>query len=317
MKAAVLSGPDAVPQYTDFAEPVPGKNEQLMTLVAAGLHPVTRAMATGRHYGNEAAWPLIPGIDAVARASDGALAYVGWIAPPYGTFAERMVTRMGLQLPSGADPVAIAGGLNPGLSSWLPLSDRAADGPLGTVLVLGATGVAGTIAVQNALALGAEHVIAAGRDPEVLAALAGDRRTTLALSGDADADAAALRAAFAETRPSTVLDYVWGAPAEAAFAALSRTGVETDDHPVTYIELGQAAGPSAALPAELLRSTAITVRGGGAGSSDMGRVMAALPVFMGRIADGTVAVPVIAYPLSDVAAAWRDATPGRRIVVTA
>lgn len=321
MKAAVLASADAAPVYTEFAEPTVGDHHQLMTLVAAGIHPVARAIASGEHYGSEGGWPLVPGVDAVARTPEGTLVYTGWIQHPWGTFAERMAAPMGLPLPDGADPVAVAGGLNPGLSSWLPLLDRADAGSLGTVLVLGATGVAGSIAVQNALALGAEHVIAAGRSPQALAALAGERRTLVTLNGPAedatvDEDAAALASAFSEHRPSTVLDFVWGAPAEAAFAALTRSGLDEDAHPLAYIEIGESAGRTAAIPATLLRSTAITISGSGAGSGDVRRIMEQLPVFMQRIADGTVTIPVTTYPLADVASAWNDATPGRRVVLT-
>ena len=316
MKAAILSGPTAIPNYGDFIEPVPSEHRQLMSLVAAGLHPVTRAIATGEHYGGQFRWPLIPGIDAVARTADGTLVYTGWTEYPFGTFAERMAAPMGTPLPDGADPVQVAAGLNPGLSSWLPLTERAGAGPLGVVLVLGATGVAGNIAVQNALALGAEHVIAAGRNEATLETLEGQHRTTVALTGEPAHDVAALEAAFGRHRPSIVLDFVWGRPAEAAFTALGRTGLDQDEHPVTYIEIGESSGASASIPASLLRSTALTISGSGAGSADVQKLIAQIPVFASRIADGTVEIPVTTFPLADIAAAWQDATPGRRVVIT-
>jgi NADPH:quinone reductase-like Zn-dependent oxidoreductase len=317
MKAAVVSTPDGVPRYTEFADPVPDGRRQLMTLVAAGIHPVTRAITAGSHYGSEAGWPLIPGVDAVARTVEGVLVYTGGPEHPFGTFAEVMSTPFGLPLPAGVDPAQIAGGLNPGLSSWLPLLDRADTGPIGTVLILGATGVAGNIAVQNALALGAEHVIAAGRNGAALDVLSGERRALVPLTGNVDTDAAALAAAFADHRPSTVLDFVWGLPAQAAFTALTRAGLDEDHFPVSYIEIGEAAGSAAAVPAAALRSTALTISGSGAGSGGMDRIMAQLPVFMQRIADGAVTIPVTTYPLSEVAAAWKDRTSGQRVVLTA
>ncbi len=317
MKAAVLASADATPVYADFADPEIGEQQHLMTMVAAGIHPVARALATGAHHGSEGGWPLVPGVDAVARTADGVLVYTGWVRPPLGTFAERIaVSGGGTPLPAGADPVAVAGGLNPGLASWLPLLGRSADGPLGTVLVLGATGVAGTIAVQNALVMGAEHVIAAGRNSEALEALAGTDRTLVPLSGDVETDAAALASAFGSRRPSTVLDFVWGAPAEAAFAAFTRAVFEADQHPVAYIEIGDKAGRTAALPAALLRSSAIAISGSGAGSLDARTMASQVPVFMARIADGSVTIPTTAYPLSEVATAWSDSTPGHRVVLT-
>jgi len=316
MKAAVLTSSDAIPQCEDFEEPAASEGRQLMTLIAAGIHPVARAIATGAHYGSNGRWPLIPGIDAVARTADGTLVYTGWTEHPFGTLAEVMSTPMGTPLPDGADPVEVAGGMNPGLSSWLPLVSRKASGPLGVVLVLGATGVAGNIAVQNALALGANHVIAVGRNPKALESLAGDNRTLVGLSTDQDADVAAIADAIAQYRPSTVLDFVWGKPAEAVFDALTRSGLDEDDSSIAYVEIGESAGATAAIPATLLRSTAITVSGSGAGSSDIAKILQQIPVFMQRIASGEVVVPIVTYPLRDVAAAWQDTTSGRRVVVT-
>jgi NADPH:quinone reductase-like Zn-dependent oxidoreductase len=316
MKAAILSAADGVPQFADFDDPTPSEHSQLMTLVAAGIHPVTRAIATGAHYGSEGRWPHIPGIDAVARTADGTLVYTGWTEHPFGTLAERMSTPMGIPLPEGADPVQVAGGLNPGLSSWMPLLGRKDTGPLGTVLVLGATGVAGNIAVQNALALGAEHVIAAGRNVQALGSLAGEHRTIVTLSDEHDANVASIAEAITQHRPSTVLDFVWGRPAEAVFSALTRSGLDEDDHPLAYIEIGESAGATAAIPATLLRSTAIAISGSGAGSGDVSKIMEQIPVFMQRIASGDVVVPVTTYPLSEISAAWQDTTPGRRVVVT-
>ena len=127
MKAALLRAPDEAAAYGDFAEPVVSAGHDLVTLVAAGIHPSVRSLAAGRHYGATRRWPIIPGVDAVARTADGRLVFTGYLEAPYGTLAERMAapSTMQLPLPAGASPVAIAGGLNPGLASWMPLSARA------------------------------------------------------------------------------------------------------------------------------------------------------------------------------------------------
>src|ERR1700689_2001689 len=107
MKAAVITSPGATPEYADFADPGAADGRELVELVAAGIHPVVRSLASGRHYGRRGGWP-------VSRGSP---------VPPYGTLAERISVPGGmrLRLPAGADPVPVAAGLNPGLSSWLPL----------------------------------------------------------------------------------------------------------------------------------------------------------------------------------------------------
>ncbi|MEJ7649793.1 MAG: hypothetical protein WKF57_12305 [Nakamurella sp.] len=139
---------------------------EILELVAAGPHPVVRSLMSGRHYGSDDSWPAIPGVDAVASTADGVLVYTGGTAAPYGTCAERIPVPAGwsVPLPDGADPTVVAAAVNPGLSSWLPLSRRIAErGTLSTVLILGATGTADLLAVQNARILGAPTIIAGGR----------------------------------------------------------------------------------------------------------------------------------------------------------
>ncbi|WP_029138815.1 zinc-binding alcohol dehydrogenase family protein [Nakamurella lactea] len=319
MRAAVLTESGAVPSFVNFPDPPNSAGRQDVTMVAAGLHPVVRSLADGDHYGSDRSWPMIPGVDAVARDAQERLVYTGFAEHPYGTFAERISVPMVLPLPAGADPKQIAAGLNPGMSSWLPLrSALASRDELGTVVILGATGVAGRLAVQNAAACGAEHVIAVARDAAALAEVAGDRGAVspVTLTGEVAVDAEALRAGFAEHIPSLVLDFLWGEPAEATFAALTGTSLDQRAGTIDYVEIGQAAGSSAALPAELLRSTAITIRGSGAGSSRIDDIMAEIPGYLQRFADGTVRVEVAEFPLAEIARAWQASTPGRRVVLT-
>ena len=119
MKAAVVAAPDAIPEFGEFSEPQVDDAYELVELVAAGLHPVVRSLAAGRHYGSTRAWPLVPGVDVVARTSAGDFIYTGFVRPPHGTFAERMAApkTMRIPLPPGADPVKVAGGLNPAFAS--------------------------------------------------------------------------------------------------------------------------------------------------------------------------------------------------------
>jgi NADPH:quinone reductase-like Zn-dependent oxidoreductase len=317
--AAVVTGPGASPVAASFPEPPAAEGRETVTLVAAGLHPIVRQLASGEHYGSTEGWPFVPGVDGVARTADGALVYTGFTAHPYGTLAERLVVPMSFPLPDGADPLQAAAALNPGMASWLPLREAARRGPLGTVLVVGATGVAGSLAVQNARALGAGHVVAVGRDTAALdAAVAGGQGavTAVPLSSAHDDDVRAFAAALAEHRPDLVLDFLWGAPAEAVLDALTRSGLDADDHRTEYVEIGQTAGPRASVPAALLRSTALTLRGSGAGSGSVQDVLAELPVYLQRLADGVVRVDVEAYPLDRVAEAWGATPRGRRVVVT-
>ncbi len=319
MKAAIINQAGADPVYGDFAEPVLDDGRELVELVAAGIHPVVRSLAAGRHYGSTGSYPLIPGVDAVARTADGALAYTGYVQAPYGTLAERMAVpgRLRMVLPDGAEPARIAGGVNPGLASWLPLSARrAAIGSLGTVVVLGATGMAGLLAVQNARLLGASRVIAAGRNPAGLDLAAGAGAAVVAIGGDRQADARELAAALDGDSPGLVLDFVWGPPAEAMFDALAGRGLAEDTADIAYVQIGSLAGPSAAVPSVLLRSRRITISGSGAGSASIAQIIAELPGYLQLIADGKVEVPVRTFPLSQISDAWAAAADsGQRVVV--
>lgn len=314
MRAAVITGPDAGPVCVEFPEPEPLPGHGLLALVAAGVHQVTRSIASGRHYGSEHRYPLVPGVDAVARTADGRLVYTGSPRAPWGTMAERMATPLALDLPVGADPLAIAAGVNPGMAGWLALTARHAEvAELGTVVVLGATGTSGSMAVQSAFALGAARVVAAGRDPEALERLAARGAVTVSL-GSAD-PAAALAEAIADDAPSVVLDFVWGSVAEAAFAALGRSGLEEDDADISYVQIGSLAGLEAAVPAALLRSRRLKIVGSGAGSVSRERLMSELPRVMDRIADGTLTVPYAGFPLENVGEAWAHRGPERAVVV--
>jgi NADPH:quinone reductase-like Zn-dependent oxidoreductase len=162
------------PRYQDFPDPEPtNEHEIVVDVVACGLHPRVRSQADGSHYTSTGALPLVPGIDGVGRDADGNLRFFILIDTARGAMAQRTVIdeRRSFVLPAGADPVAQAAGINPAMSSWVALRRRI-DFPAGAdVLVLGATGNAGRMAVQVAKRLGARRVLAAGRTADILAEL--------------------------------------------------------------------------------------------------------------------------------------------------
>jgi hypothetical protein len=122
-------------------------------------------------------------------------------------------------------------------------------------------------------------------------------------------------AAVLSPAPSIVLDYLWGPVAEVAFAALQRRGLADDTADITYTQIGGVAGPTAALPASLLRSRRIRVVGSGAGSASTQQIVAQIPSFLELIADGSVRVPYREFRLEDAAAAWAYQGPGRAVLV--
>src|SRR5579863_6434001 len=171
MQAAVVNVLGQPPKYQSFPEPVAGPGEVIVKVRAAGLHPVVKAIAGGTHYSSGGEVPMIPGTDGVGTLEDGSRVFFGFSRKPWGSMAERTVASrtMCIPLPEGVDDLQAAAIANPGMSAWLSISDRAAVKEGETVLILGATGVAGQLAIQVSRLLGAKRVIAAGRNVEALA----------------------------------------------------------------------------------------------------------------------------------------------------
>lgn len=321
MKAALIEAPGGTAHYGDFAEPADEQGRQVVELVATGIHPIVLGLASGQHYGSSGQWPLVPGVDAVVRSAEGVLAFSGYPQPPYGTLAERISVPsfLWIPLPEGADPARVAGGVNPGMASWLLLQARRAEiGKLDNVLILGVTGMAGMLALQNARILGATRVVGAGRSVQSLSDATKAGASIVALSGDRERDGAAISQALEGSSPDIVLDFLWGSPAENAFAALGRRGLDEDRTDISYVQIGAAAGSQAAVPAALLRSRKLRITGSGAGSASIADIIAEIPRYVELISDGVVDVPIRTFPLSQVSEAWEAAQRGRpRVVVLA
>src|SRR5215471_1202863 len=175
MNAAVLHTLGQPPRCEQFAEPVAQDGEVIVQVRAASLKPVDKQLASGSHYASNRALPFICGIDGVGVLDNGKRIYFGGPRLPYGAMAERTVVRSAFTFPipdhlSDETAAAVA---NPGVSAWLSLAHRAKLMPGENVLILGATGITGALAVQIAKALGAARVVAAGRNRERLNELRG------------------------------------------------------------------------------------------------------------------------------------------------
>jgi NADPH2:quinone reductase len=314
MKAAVLESPQSTPEYKDFEELVAESGELPVRVLAAGLHPVVKSRAKGSHYTSSGQFPLIPGVDGVGLLDDGRRVFFAAARPLYGTFAERCITRPETVFPlDDAIPDATAAALgNPAMSSWGALSYRAKFAPGESVLILGATGVAGQLAVQIAKRRGAKRVIACGRNPEVLArtkALGAD--ATISLELPHDELVAALRREI-ETGIDVVLDYVWGPPALAALEAIARRDNETDR--LRYVQIGTSAGRTIPLDGAMLRSSAVELLGSGFGSVALPDLLTAISDFFAEAARRPFQIDVRTFPLSEVESAWDEPDGDARFV---
>jgi NADPH:quinone reductase-like Zn-dependent oxidoreductase len=312
MNAAVIHEAGAVPRAEQFADPQPLAGEVVARVRAAGLHPIVRGHASGKHYTSTGKYPLIPGIDGVCELPDGRLAYFGWQRPPYGTFAELAVVapEAALVVPNGLAPELGAAIINPAMSSWLALKLRARMQRGDRVLVLGATGSSGKLAIQVARAFGASHVIAAGRNAGVLAALGAD--ATLRLDSPEFRDN--LTREFAGGI-DVILDYVWGAPAGATFDALLAARGQLVGKRVRYCNIGEMAGPHVTMGAHALRSMNLEIIGSGFGSVQPHEIRPELPQILELAARGTLTMELETVPLANIGDAWARGDQGKRIVV--
>jgi NADPH2:quinone reductase len=317
MNAAVVRSFDAPPSYSDFADPVAQDGEHMVTVTAAGLHQIVKSLASGAHYGSTGDLPFIPGVDGVGRLDDGRRVYFGGARSPYGTFAERALAPawMTIPIPDGLDDATAAGIANPAMSSLVALTARAKFVAGESVLILGATGVAGQLAVQIAKRQGARRVVAAGRNPQALEDLKNlGADAVISLEQEPDAQVAAFRAEFAGEGIGIVLDYVWGAPAENALKAIAQKGMTKAAPRVRFVQIGAMAGQSISLSAATLRSSGLEILGSGFGSASLDQIKAAVAEFFRTAVSQPFQFNVKTAPLSQVEALWNSPEHGARLV---
>src|ERR1700678_907462 len=221
MNAAVVTSFAEPPHYQQFEVPAQAQGEVQADVLAVGLHPRVRSGAAGRHYTSSGTLPMIPGVDGVGRLPDGRLVYFAADDDVLGTMADQALVdpRRSVELPAGTDVAEVAAAMNPAMSSWVALRSRVPLQPGQSVLVLGATGNAGAMAVQVAKRLGAGRVVGAGRDAERLAKLRSLGADDVVALAD-DPEVTAERLAGAASEADVVIDYLWGGPGTIAIMGL-------------------------------------------------------------------------------------------------
>jgi len=313
MKAAIVATSNSLPTYGEFAEPVADRGEVVVHVTAAALSPLAKGRAAGTHYSAAGGkFPFVVGVDGVGRLDDGRRVYFLLPRAPHGAMAERTVVPDGqwVAVPDDLDDVNAALIANPGMSSWAALTERAGLKAGDTVLVNGATGAAGVLAVRIARHLGAGRVIATGRNEAALHALNAD--AVIPLCRDESALEADFRTHFA-TGIDVVLDYLWGASARSILVAGAKAGRE--GVPIRFVQIGAASGIEFAMPAVVLRSSSIEMKGSGLGSLRLRQLVAAVGGVFGAATEAGLFLDHRTVPLAQVAETWRD--EGRRIVYLA
>lgn len=316
MIAAVVHRLGMSPRCEQFAEPVASANEFLVNVRAASLKPVDKQIAEGTHYAAPRQLPFVCGTDGVGLLDDGRRVFFGGCRPPFGAMAQRTVVPAAFtfSVPDGLDDALAAAVANPGVSAWLALTYRAKLVAGENVLVLGATGVTGRLAVQIARLLGAGRITAAGRNQEAL-------EDVRQLGADAtirlDLSAQDLHDSFVQEAGNSgfqvVIDYLWGQPTEVFLSAITSRSFAAIRSETRLVQVGESAGPAISLPAAVLRSTALTILGT-AGIPPLQVLTDALERVMAFAASGDLRVNTARFSLADLENAWQHTHPGRRIV---
>jgi NADPH2:quinone reductase len=295
------------PRYDEFADPVAGEGQVVVEVAAAGVNPVDVSKAAGTFYAGKPPLPSIAGQEGVGRiAGEGRRVYFDRPILPYGAMAEHALVDADalIDVPDGLDDgLAVALGVA-GLAAWLPLAWRARLQAGETVLVLGATGTVGQIAVQAAKLLGAGRVVAAGRDADGLrraAKLGAD--ATVSLVGERETLTTALREA-ADGDVDVVIDPLWGEPAAAALGTLGVGG--------RLIQIGQSAGAEATLASAFVRGRLADIRGHTNFLAPDETRREAYAAMTAHAAAGRLTVDVERIPLRDVETAWARQRDGAR-----
>jgi len=322
MKAGIVTTAGKSPIYGDFDEPVAREGRELISVSASALSQFSKSRSSGSHYSSEAVFPSVAGAEGVGRTSSGQRVYFVLPETPYGALAEKSLVRSShcVGIPDTLDDVTAAAIANPGMSAWAALTERAKIQPGETVLIHGATGTAGRLAVQLAKHLGARKVIGTGRNEaelqEVLS-LGADVVIPFSLGPGNPAGAEqyeeALSAQFTDGI-DVVIDYLWGESAKTIIVAIAKC-VE-DARPARFVHVGGASGKqSIELPGAALRSSAIQLMGSGVKSVPFPKLLNSIKNVFNIAITAKLQIATRCLPLSAIEEAW--SAPGKpRVVLT-
>jgi NADPH:quinone reductase-like Zn-dependent oxidoreductase len=318
MQAAVLHELGKPPRCEEFPEPSAGNQEAILEVRAASLKAVDKQLSAGTHFASPRELPVVCGTDGVGKLPDGTRVFFGGPRRPYGAMAQRTVVPAAFcfPVPDALDDATAAAIPNPGVSALLSLRDRAKLAKGEKVLILGATGVTGNLAVQIAKRLGAGRVIASGRNPQAFEKLRGLGADSTIQLNQPDDD---LRKAFSQEAGedgfNVVIDYVWGRPTEVLLSAITRPEFAVVDSETRLVQVGESAGPTIALSAAVLRSTALTILGtAGIPSRDV--LVPAMHQVLDWAAKGALQIATETVPLREIEKVWqRPESGGRRLVI--
>jgi NADPH2:quinone reductase len=303
VRAALVREIGGLPEVGDAYEP----SGEVVEVLAAPINPIDLAVSRGVLATGHPQLPYVPGCEGVGRTAEGRVVWLFGGAlgrTANGSMAERVAIgdAHAIDVPDGADPAVAAGLGIAGLAGWLPFAWRAPLEGGENVLVLGATGSVGVVAVQTAKLLGAARVVAAGRSAAGL-----ERATEVGADAtvrldEADDLVAAFKEAFGGEGPSYVFDPLWGEPARAA--------VEAAVPWATVVNLGQSAGPTSELVSASVRFKSLSIIGHTNFAVPPDELAEHYKRLVGHVVAGEIRFEIERMPLDDVADAWRRQAEG-------
>lgn len=322
MKAAVIHKLGGTPRYEEFPDPVPTEDQLLVNVIASALENVDRYQVSGRHFSSRSTYPKFPAIvgsDGVGVIEGKTMVFGGCVTP-YGAMAERTLVPKGyaslfLELTDGVDPALAAAAPSSTLASLLPLKFGAKLQPGEKVLIQGATGFAGRLAVQVAKKLEAGRVVGTGRDPlslETLGDLGAD--AVIDLNESESKIEAAFRREAGKDGFDVILDFVWGRPTGILLKTFVPEHISLAAKSVRLVQIGESGGSSISLAADMLRTTGLVVMG-----ANSGIVAEEVPELALQVIDwitkGELRADVERVFLKDIGKAWNRQMHGKRLVV--
>jgi NADPH:quinone reductase-like Zn-dependent oxidoreductase len=315
MKAAIVVEAGQAPIYGDFKDPVPATGQSLIRVTAAPISHLTKSRASGTHYSSDNTFPFIPGVDGTGITENGERVYFLGPEMPYGAMAELCLVddRHRIAIPDTLSEEVAAAMAIPGMSSWAALMERAHLRAGETVLINGATGTSGRLAIQIAKHLGAKKVIATGRQTKAfddLRLLGAD--VTIPLLQDKDALEQAFKNEF-QQGVDIVLDYLWGVSAETLIIAAAKASPE--GVPIRFVQIGSISGTDITLPAAALRSSALLLMGSGLRSVPFPKLLEAIQGVFNAAPSAGFKIAVEPVPLADVTKVWAATGSDSRIVL--
>ncbi len=310
MRAAVIRRAGDTPALDEFADPQPGQGLSVGTLVAAALNPLDVLIVNDQLPFRRLQPPCIAGYEAVVQLGDGTRCYLAGPPVPYGALAELVPVpeSAGFPVPAGVDPGLAAALGVAGIVGWVSLDYRAQLQTGETVLVLGAGGSAGQLAVQSARILGAGRVVGAARGKDLEQVADRGANAVVDLADDQAIDPGL--AAAAPGGYDVIVDFLWGAPAPRAM-----------DHAnvgARYIQVGSAAGPTSTITASAIRNKLLTLVGQGTVGTPADVRRAAYAQLMRHATDEKFTLDLEQTRLDDISQTWEHLKAGaaRKLVVT-